>query len=45
MKEAQLSADTTVLALKIISEGDRISVGLDEVSDLCQKALSAYEVG
>ena len=45
MKEAQLSADTTVLALKIISEGDPIGVGLDEVTDLCQKALSAYEVG
>ena len=45
LKEAQLSADTTVLALKIISEGDPIGVGLDEVKDLCQKALSAYEVG
>ncbi|MCT4613605.1 MAG: hypothetical protein N4A49_01870 [Marinifilaceae bacterium] len=42
IKEAQLSADTILLALKIITEGDPISIGLDEVSDLCKKALNAY---
>ena len=45
MKEAQLSADTTVLALKMISESDPIGVGLDEVEDLCKNALSVYEGG
>ena len=45
MQEAQISADTTVLALEIISKGDPIGVGLDEIKGLCVSALSAYESG
>jgi len=33
---------TLLIALEIIANGDPISVGLDEISDVAQKALDVF---
>lgn len=32
-----------LLALEVVANGNPISVGLDEVSDVCQKALDIFD--
>lgn len=34
---------TLLLALEIIANGDPIGVGLDEVADICQRALDEFD--
>ena len=37
--------DTLITALEIIANGDPISVGLDEITEIAQNALDYFETG
>lgn len=43
LHEAQVAANTLVIGLTIISRSDPISIGLDEVTTMAEKGLSAYQ--
>ena len=46
LKENQITFEkvkTLITALEIIAEGDPISVGLDEISDVAQNALDYFD--
>ena len=42
-KQTTEKVSALLLALEIIANGDPISVGLDEISDIAQKALDVFD--
>ncbi len=42
-RQTTKKVSTLLLALEIIANGDPVSVGLDEITDIAQKALDIFE--